>query len=197
MTVKTRDRHDLIIVQEKLDGSNVSVAKINSEIVALTRAGYTAISSPFNQHHKFDEWVMNDCNKWKEILEEGERICGEWLYQAHGTKYNMPHAPFVPFDIMVGKERITYEELSLRLLPSYGLITPKLIHIGQSYPLEHAIKKIEKSGHGAIDPVEGVVYRCERNGKVDFLAKYVRPDKLDGKYLPEISGKPEVINLFK
>jgi hypothetical protein len=35
--------------------------------------------------------------------------------------------------------------------------------------------------------IEGVVYRVERKGVVDFLAKYVRPDKVDGKYL---SGDP-------
>jgi hypothetical protein len=34
----------------------------------------------------------------------------------------------------------------------------------------------------------------ERNGKVDFLAKYVRSDFEPGRYLPEISGKGEVFN---
>jgi len=33
----------------------------------------------------------------------------------------------------------------------------------------------------AIDPIEGLVYRVERKGKVDFLAKWVRPDKV-GRY---------------
>jgi len=38
------------------------------------------------------------------------------------------------------------------------------------------------------------VYRVERKGKVEFLAKYVLPDKVDGRYFPEISGQPEVWN---
>jgi hypothetical protein len=42
---------------------------------------------------------------------------------------------------------------------------------------------------GAIDKVEGVVYRVERKGKVDFLCKYVRPDKKDGCYLESETGK--------
>ncbi len=29
---------------------------------------------------------------------------------------------------------------------------------------------------------------------VDFLVKYVRPDKIDGIYLPEVSGQPPVFN---
>jgi hypothetical protein len=44
------------------------------------------------------------------------------------------------------------------------------------------------------DEIEGVVYRVERKGKVDFLAKYVRPDKVDGSYLPEVSGREAVWN---
>jgi hypothetical protein len=41
--------------------------------------------------------------------------------------------------------------------------------------------------YGALDPVEGAVWRVERNDKVDFLAKYVRPDKVDGSYF---EGEP-------
>ncbi len=46
--------------------------------------------------------------------------------------------------------------------------------------------------HGALDPVEGVVWRVEHRGKVDFLAKFVRPDKVDGLYLEK--GAPIVWN---
>ena len=52
-TVKERDKNDEVIVQEKLDRSNVGVAKINGQIVALTRAGYLASTSAFEQHHLF------------------------------------------------------------------------------------------------------------------------------------------------
>jgi len=48
--------------------------------------------------------------------------------------------------------------------------------------------------HGALDPVEGAVWRVERKGVIDFLVKYVRPDKIDGDFLPEISGKEPVWN---
>ena len=53
MTKKSRDKKDLIIVQEKLDGSNCSVAKINGEIIALGRAGYLAKTSRWEQHKCF------------------------------------------------------------------------------------------------------------------------------------------------
>ena len=60
-----------------------------------------------------------------------------------------------------------------------------------------AMAKLGTHGYyGAIDPAEGCVWRVERDkptGKkgekvrvVDFLVKYVRPDKEDGIYLPDI-----------
>ncbi len=78
-TEKPRDKFDLIIVQEKLDGSNCNAAKINGQIVALTRQGYTAESSPFEQHHYFAKWVSKEKSRFDKLLNEGERVVGEWL----------------------------------------------------------------------------------------------------------------------
>jgi len=182
MTHKSRDRNDLIIVQEKIDGSNCSVAKIKGEILALTRAGYIADTSPYKQHHYFQKWVENQNHRFDILLNEGERIVGEWIMEACGTKYNLIHEPFVVFDLLTEHTRITYHEFLIRVLP-YGFTVPRLLNIGQPFKIEKAKKMIKTSGHGAIDEVEGFVYRCEREGKVDFLCKWVRPDKIDGKYM--------------
>ncbi len=192
-TKKARDKNDLIIVQEKLDGSNCSVAKVNSQIVALGRSGYLAATSPYEQHQLFAKWVKLQEDRFDKLLNEGERICGEWLAQAHGTKYNLQHEPFVPFDIMIKTERTIYHRFLLRVLP-LGFTIPNLLHIGQPLSVEKALKEIETSGHGAIDEVEGVIYRVERNKEVDFLTKYVKHTKVDGKYLPEINNGQTVWN---
>src|SRR5688572_23023298 len=81
---KARDKHDIIIVQEKLDGSNVAVAKVEGRVIALTRAGYKALSSNYEQHHLFDKWVNKNYSRFDALLQEGERVCGEWLLMAHG-----------------------------------------------------------------------------------------------------------------
>jgi len=36
----------------------------------------------------------------------------------------------------------------------------------------------------------------ERRWVVDFLAKYARPGKVDGRYLPELNGGETVLNTF-
>jgi hypothetical protein len=184
---RPRDNGDLIIVQEKLDGSNVAVAKVNGEIISVNRSGYTAESSPYDQHKYFAKWVEKEKSRFDRLLNEGERVCGEWLMQAHGTRYNLPHEPFVPFDIMKKSERMTYHNFLLRVLP-LGFTVPRLLSIGSSFPLDKALDLLKESGHGAIDEVEGAIWRVERDGKVDFLTKYVKHDKEDGKFLPEING---------
>lgn len=183
-TIKTRDKHDLVIVQEKLDGSNVAVAKINGCIVALTRSGYTAESSKHTQHKYFKYWVEENENKFFYLLREGERVCGEWLAMAHGTKYNLKHEPFVAFDLIIGETRALYAELKTRC-DMFGIVTPRVLNSGGSYPIQKAVEDIKTSGHGAIDEVEGFVYRVERLGSVDFLCKYVHHHKQDGKYFQE------------
>jgi hypothetical protein len=192
-TKKARDKNDLIIVQEKLDGSNCSVAKINGQILALGRSGYLAETSPYGQHQLFAKWVKSQESRFVKLLDEGERVCGEWLAQAHGTKYNLQHEPFVPFDIMIKTDRVIYHTFLLRLLP-LGFTVPNLIHIGQPLSIERGLKEIEISGHGAIDEVEGLIYRVERNKQVDFLTKFVKHTKVDGKYLPELNNGLEIWN---
>jgi hypothetical protein len=208
-TQKARDRHDIIIVQEKVDGSNVGVAKIRGDIVPITRAGYRAETSPFEQHHYFASWVLNPyrCERFDALLQEGERLCGEWLMLAHGTRYHLPHEPFVAFDLMNKMVRAPWPEFQSRAT-EHGFTVPNTIHAGGPLSVEEAMFRLAVSGHGAIDPVEGAVWRVERNvlinegksseriRKVDYLAKYVRPEKQDGIYLPEVSGKEPIYNWF-
>lgn len=188
-TQKAR-KGDIIYIQEKLDGSCVSVAKINNEIVPLNRSGYPAISSTYEHHKLFAQWVFEHQDRFFLILKEKERICGEWLALAHGTKYNLKHEPFVVFDGFTAENsRMNYNQL-MELQAKYGFVVPNLLHVGsEGLPVEQAYKLLNPEVHGAIDPIEGVVYRVEHKGEIDFLCKWVRPDKKDGCYLPKQTGK--------
>lgn len=193
-TIKTRDRHDRIWVTEKLDGSNVGVARIDGEMVALGRAGYLASTSNFEQHRLFAEWVARNDERFRDLLEIGERCVGEWLAQAHGTRYDLRHEPFVLFDMLADQNRLPWEESSERASCS-GFATPQLLNDGRS-PMsaeDAVLKASEMNTHGA-DSIEGAVWRVERRGKFDFMAKFVRPEKVDGILLPEVSGLEEVWN---
>ena len=191
---KARDKHDNIIVQEKLDGSCTAVALIDNNIHALGRAGWPATTSRYKQHHFFAEWVRQNEDRFRKILIEGERIVGEWIAQAHGTIYVLNGLePFVAFDIMREQTRIPYKEFIDRIGGIFQV--PHLLGTGEPISVEKAMR-IHDFLRYPCDQTEGVVYRVERHGKIDFLAKWVRPDKIDGKYLPEISGLEAIWNWY-
>lgn len=183
-TEKARDRHDRIIVTEKLDGSNVGIAKRDGVVLALGRAGYLADSSPFEMHHRFADWVAAHSTFWGEVLVDGERIIGEWLAQAHGTVYGaLPKSgPFAAFDLMRGPDRAPHDEFIDRC-QARGIEHVRVLHDGGPITVGQAMILHGPGSYGADEP-EGVVYRVERRGEFDFMAKWVRPNKIDGKHLP-------------
>ena len=184
LTLKSRDKHDNILVFEKYDGSNVGVAKFENKIFALTRSGYEASTSSYKQHHYFANWVKKRELLFADMLGNGERITGEWLAQAHGLVYKIDVEPIVFFDYFTpSNERVLYDELKAKAI-KYGLQLPRKLHEGHPITVEQLLPKLnEKTKVIESDELpEGMVYRIERKDKVDFLAKYVRSDFPTGKF---------------
>ena len=198
-TVAVRDRHDRVIVQEKLDGSCVCVARMGEEILALGREGDLAAHSANEARRMWARWVEGQRERFLAVLGDGERLAGEWLALAHSTRYVLSHEPFVVFDLLQGSVRAPWAELQGRAERA-GLTTPWLGHAGGAISVAEALEKLGEHGHhGALDPVEGAVWRLERSlpggeTRVDLVAKFVRPGKIDGAYLPENTGKDAVWN---
>jgi ATP-dependent RNA circularization protein (DNA/RNA ligase family) len=192
-TEKAR-RGDRIIVTEKLDGSCMSVANVGGEIVPLTRSGYRASDVTYEHLRRFVPFVEQNYETFLALLCVGERICGEWIPMAHGTLYDPQDprwSPFVAFDIFRDGKRVLFDEFCART-DRAGI---RRAHVLHDYPtpicVDGALEKLGPLGHhGATEAVEGAVWRVERESRVDFLAKYVRPDKVDGKYFPDETRTP-------
>lgn len=192
LTEKKRDKRDTIIVTEKVDGSCVAVANVDGKIVALGRAGWPAQSSKYEQHQLFAAWVRSKYEEFAAFIPAGYRLCGEWVAQAHGTRYAFTDPPFFAFDLMTGTERSTDSEM-WKVSSACNVKRVPILHQGGPISIDMALGLLGQSGHvGATDPAEGLVYRCEREGRADFLAKYVRPGLTPGKYLRDITGHDEV-----
>jgi hypothetical protein len=186
---KPRDFKDLVIVQEKVDGANVGILKHDGKLLGLSRKGHLCVDSPLEQFQMFQKFIDKNQSCF-DFLNEGERVVGEWIAMAHGTKYKIENDfPFIAFDIMKNDVRELY--LNFRIRIGTKIPVAHLIHIGHPISIKQVEKKLNvKIGetfgyHGSLEPVEGAVWRCEREGKVDFLGKYVRAFKEDGKYFNE------------
>ncbi len=181
LTEKKRDKEDTILVFEKYDGSNVGIAKKEGKIFALNRAGYEAHTSPFRQHHEFANWVEKHAEKFNEILNEGERIAGEWLLQAHGLKYNLKQEPIVFFDFFTDQNR----RRPFDFLKQFDVPLPRLLHNGDAIKVEELVPILNEKTESIYpdNNPEGMIYRVERKGRAEFLAKWVRSDFEPGKYM--------------
>ena len=187
-TVKARDCHDRIYVQEKLDGANVGVWKIDDELIPVTRSGNPCRKSTYLHHHYFSDWVFKHYDRFNNLLSEGERVAGEWLALAHGTRYFpgrvLGWEPFVAFDIFTPANlRITYENFYNRVQGIFKM--PPIVSYRRPCSIEFAKAIYPKSLYGG-EHVEGFIWRVERLGKVDFLCKWVDSAYSPGCLLDEL-----------
>lgn len=180
-----------------MDGSCVGVLKQDNEIIPIIRAGYRAKNSKWKHHIQFHNWAMKKYDQFDDILEEGEWVVGEWCGLAHGTIYKFEQnvEPFFIFDLFnpnVKNGRLLYRNL-LKRFEGTGFNMVPLLYIGQrSFSIKAALERLGKSGYYNADLSEGAVWRREDGKKCVSLAKYVRPEKEVGKYLPEVSDEDEI-----
>ena len=184
---------DTIVVEEKLDGSCVAVAKLGGEIVALGREGFRANESENPGRQMFARWVSAKAQRFSNALQDGEWLVGEWLALAHSTRYRLRHEAFVAFDLFTPTGALGTSPLDARLGSEFA--RPARLHTGDAISIHAIDERLGAHGaHGALDAVEGAVWRVERDGLVLHRAKFVRAGKVDGAFLPENSGQPAVWN---
>lgn len=179
---------DRFIVTLKYDGSNVGVLKKDSELITVTRKGNKCVDSQFAQHQRFDEWIKLNRSKF-DLLPEGWRVVGEWLYQAHGIKYSIRGEPFVAFDIFdENNKRIPFSEF-LEYCAQMPVNVPFVIDITDKPLDKERLAELWKRRFNdlSISPIEGdhegMVIKVETNGEFNFIAKYVDKNFTPGLYL--------------
>lgn len=160
LTVKTKHPADLVIVTEKVDGCNVGVLRRNDSLYPLIRKGYDVRTNQYEWVRDFAKFVDKNHLRFLHLLSNEERVCGEWMIKTHTVRYDMPHEPFVCFDLITGNRRLCYSSLCERLEDSS--FTPVgLVHSGGAIATSKAVELLGYGFHGAIDAPEGVVYRYE------------------------------------
>jgi hypothetical protein len=187
---------DTVIVQEKLDGSNVIVSRVDGLLVALGRDGKPCNDSRNTNRRAFAAWLEQNQDRFAWLLNLERLVC-EWLPVAHGTRYALAHEPIVALDFFdAAGIRATLQKLQTKISDS-SLRIPHVIHVGNAISLQTALEKLGTHGfHGALDESEGLIYRLERKIKLLMLAKYVRHGKTDGVYLSDHTGLEDVRNSF-
>jgi hypothetical protein len=191
LTQRRRTNADMVIVTEKVDGMNAAVLRCNGLLYPLIRKGYDCRANPMPWINDFANYVENNAPRFLSVLEEGERLCGEWMVKTHTLSYKLPHEPFIAFDIIKDADRLPYLSFRERAING-SFIVAGLIHLGEAISPEIALQLLGTGYHGVIGAPEGVVYRYE-----DAKHRYI----CSGKYVSNpLLGNDELFrtneNLF-
>lgn len=178
--------HPSLIVEEKLDGTNVGIHFSSQGRMVQQCRGHEITEGMHPQYDLFKQWTAFKRPVLERLLADRYILFGEWLYARHSVHYlSLPHY-FFEFDIY-DKETGFFLTLPQRLqmLEGTGIHTVPVLHQG---PLkaEALPRLIQNSAFEAVfdNPLtgqpdalmEGLYFRIEDDTRVLGRAKSVRPE---------------------
>jgi len=175
-----------LIVEEKLDGTNVGIHFLGTGRMVLQCRGHEITEGMHPQYDLFKQWVAVKRPVLEAMLADRFILFGEWLYAKHSVFYTaLPHY-FFEFDIF-DKAESCFLSLArrLELIDGTGIHTVPVVHQGKAKH-DELLGLIHESAFGAqfenpftgkMDArMEGLYVRIESDGKATGRAKIVRPE---------------------
>ena len=175
-----------LVVEEKLDGTNVGIHFTSSGRMVLQCRGHEITEGMHPQYDLFKQWTSVKRAPLKTMLGSRFILYGEWLYAKHSVHYRkLPHY-FFEFDIYdKDTEQFLDLDTRLKMLEGTGLQTVPVVHRGRAT----ADKLQTLIGPSAFDSafdnpvtrrtdnlIEGLYCRTEADGRVTGRAKMVRSE---------------------
>lgn len=179
-------KDESLIVEEKIDGTNVGVHFSDDGQLVLQCRGHLITEGMHPQYDLFKQWATVKRHELESRLTSRYLLFGEWVYARHSVAYRkLPHY-FFEFDIF-DKQAGVFLDLAARLelLDGTGVQTVPVVHQGpvSRKQLPQLIGRSQFDSHfdnpltGQVDSLmEGIYLRTEADGKVTGRAKFVRPE---------------------
>lgn len=177
---------DSLIVEEKIDGTNVGIHFTSAGEMVLQCRGHLITEGMHPQYDLFKQWAAVKRFGLEERLEDRFILFGEWVYARHSVHYRqLPHY-FFEFDIYdKDDEAFLSLEDRLGLLEGLGIETVPVLHTGalDRDDLQQLIgpslfdSQFENPVTRRTDNLmEGLYLRTEADNKLSGRAKFVRPE---------------------
>lgn len=175
-----------LIVEEKLDGTNVGIQFLADGRLFLQCRGHEITEGMHPQYDLFKQWAAVKRPVLETMLADRYLLFGEWLHAKHSVFYTrLPHY-FFEFDVYDKAEGVFLPlARRLALLEGTGIATVPVIQRGplREESLEALIGEsafgavFENPLTGAADArMEGLYLRTESDRAVTGRAKKVRPE---------------------
>ena len=176
--------NESLIVEEKLDGTNVGIHFSDDGKLVLQCRGHLVTEGMHPQYDLFKQWTATKQHAFADFLQRRYIMFGEWLYARHNTHYQrLPHY-FFAFDIYDKHETVFLDhERRADIIRETVIHTVPVLHAGPATldQLEKLITASQFSGafersstNSAEQLMEGLYLRIEAGGAVAGRAKFVR-----------------------
>jgi len=175
-----------LIVEEKIDGTNVGIHFASTGRMVLQCRGHEITEGMHPQYDLFKQWAAVKRPTLESMLSDQFILFGEWLYARHSVHYRSLSHYFFEFDIYDKRlSRFLDLETRTRMIEPNSLQTVPVIHRGpvaldrlkELIGPSHFSSRFENPIKGGTDSLmEGIYLRTEANGAVTGRAKMVRPE---------------------
>ena len=177
---------DSLIVEEKIDGTNVGIHFSDSGEMVLQCRGHLITEGMHPQYDLFKQWAAVKQHVLENQLQNRFILFGEWVYARHSIHYRKLSHYFFEFDIY-DKAQGEFLDLKSRLslIEETRIQTVPVVHTGtvSREDLKNLIGPSQFDSHfenpitkQADNLMEGLYLRTEADCLVTGRAKFVRPE---------------------
>jgi hypothetical protein len=164
-----------VIVEEKVDGTNVGFSVLDGSVVAQSRGEY--IRRP--THSQFSPlwpWLARREVALAEALDNDLVLFGEWCYAVHSVRYDSLFDWFLGFDVYDRRVRRFWSAARRNeLLERIGLLS--VPELGRGHYRIGDLQLLLSEEHSRFGgSIEGLYLRQENDGWLDHRAKLVRSE---------------------
>ncbi len=177
---------DSLVVEEKLDGTNVGIHFNEAGELILQSRGHLITDGMHPQYDLFKQWAVCKRPTLEKMLGDDFIMFGEWVYAKHSIAYRKLTHFFYEFDIwQKSTQQFLDLETRLNMLATTGIETVPVVHRGSIRqeqlnglvgPSQFASEFDNPTTNQTDNLVEGLYLRTEASGFVTARAKFVRPE---------------------
>jgi RNA ligase len=154
-------------VEEKLDGANVALWRVDHDVEVMSRGGPGAMDRG-RQLGRLRAWVRERHDAVRQLTDDGTVIYAEWLWRTHTVRYDALPDWLAVLDLWRDGEWLDPQARDERVTRA-GLCIPPLLSPALVIPDAEAARRLIGASTWGGEPAEGLVLRRPDGGRAKIV----------------------------
>ncbi len=157
-----------VLVEEKLDGANVSIWQHDGRLEVASRGGPTSMDRG-RQLGRLRGWVAEHEGQLRNLTTGGWGAYGEWLWLSHSVLYDRLPDLLVVLDLWHPSRDCIAPDERDRRCGEVGLTCPPRLFLGTLTSTDRLLKLLGQSSYSSTAAMEGAVLRDQQRRRCKVL----------------------------